>query len=143
MIPRFTFRYCVLIISSIIFICLNTASLAKEIARMRQVRVQLPYIFMGHKFSGLDNILKDSTHIGYFTDKDMNDRLNALQFAQAQYILTPVILERNNTDHAYILFDCEDEQNALKKMKELGAVPLRKNRFGIILAHNPNHSLKE
>ena len=109
---------------------------------MSQIRHKIPYIFVGYKFSGLEDVLKNSTYISYYTDKDMNNRQNALQYAQAQYVLTPTILDRGKTPHEYILFDCTSEEVAWKKMKEMGALPLRRNQFGILLARNPNF-LKE
>jgi hypothetical protein len=96
----------------------------------------MPYIFMGIQFSGLKDILKNISHMGYYTDKDMDNRADALQFAQAQYTLAPIILDFNNTNYEYILFDCSKEEIAFKKMVETGAVPIRKNQFGIILARN-------
>ncbi|VAW15103.1 hypothetical protein MNBD_BACTEROID05-671, partial [hydrothermal vent metagenome] len=56
------------------------------------------------------------------------------QFAQAQFMVVPTILELNNPDHKYLLFDYEKEADAFKKIKEINAVALKKNKFGIILA---------
>ena len=74
--------------------------------------------------------------MGYYTDKNMDNRADALQFAQAQYTLAPIILDFNHTDYEYILFDCSKEEIALEKMLQIGAVPIRKNQFGVILARN-------
>jgi len=126
-----------------ILIGLNTISLFQKITRMSQIRKKIPYIFVGYKFSGLNDLLKDKTYISYYTDKDLNERTHALQFAQAQYVLTPTILDRTLLNHEYILFDCSNEETAFEKIKELGVIPIRKNQFGIILAQNPNYLTKQ
>lgn len=122
---------------------LNTFQLTKEIIRIKQKRKIRPYVFTGIKFSGLKDILRDVEYIGYYTDKDLDNLKDALQFSQAQYTLTPVVLDLNNTEHKYILFDCSSPEIALKKIKEIHAVPVRKNQFGIILARRPAFSVKQ
>ncbi len=83
---------------------------------------------------GLTDMLRGVEYVGYFTDKDLTDKTNAAQFSQAQYILAPVILDLNNTQRDFIIFDCTTPDVALEKIKEIDAVPLVKNKFGIILA---------
>ncbi len=117
-------------------LCLNIFTLGKDILKMKQQRKTFPYVFTGFKFSGLNDILRGVDYIGYYTDKDMDNRQDALQFSQAQYTLAPVILDLNNTQHEYVLFDCSSPKVALKKIKEIRAVPVRKNQFGIILTRN-------
>ena len=116
-----------------LIIGLNTVSLYKEMNLLAQARRQIPYLFMGKKFLGLSEILKNTKYAGYYTDKNLDENRPALQFAQAQYILVPIILDLNNTDHPYVLFDCSSEEIALQKIKEAGLVPAKKNQFGIIL----------
>ena len=115
----------------------NILSSLYEVTKMKKIRAKIPYVFMGYKFSGLKDILGDQQFLGYYTDKSLDERLPALQFAQAQYILAPIILDFNNTEYEYILFDCSQGEVAQKKIHELGVIPIRKNQFGIILAHNP------
>jgi len=116
---------------------LNVQALSHKIYRMQKARQKIPFLFMGYKFSGLKDILADTQIMGYYTDKDLDEHNAALQFAQAQYILAPVILDLNNIDHEYILFDCSQPQIAQDKIREFGVIPLRKNQFDIILAKNP------
>ena len=114
----------------------NTAALYKEIRLLGQIRRQIPYIFMGNKFLGLNTVLKSMKYVGYYTDKNLDENKPALQFAQAQYILAPIILDLNNTHHPFVLFDCSSEEVALQKIKENGLTPIKRNQFGIILARH-------
>jgi hypothetical protein len=115
----------------------NTTKLYKEIKKTQATRANIPYVFTGVKFTGLKSVLNHAEYIGYYTDKDLDNRQDAAQFAQAQYILAPIILDLNNTDHEYILFDCSSLAVTLDKIQELGILPMRRNQFGIVLARNP------
>ena len=132
----FTGRNIFLILSFLILFT-NSQSLKKDILSRQEIRQQIPYIFHGIKFSGLKEILGNTEYIGYYTDKDLDNTQDAMQFAQAQYVLAPTILDFNNTNHQFILFDCSSETVALNKIQEIKAIPIRKNQFGIILARNP------
>ncbi len=110
-----------------LLIALNATSLFSTAFKIQRERLQKPFYFSGFQFLGLQDILHGETHIGYLTDKDFNDKQNAAQFAQAQYLLSPVILDLNNTNHTYILFDFTDEKKALKKIRSIGAAPLKKH----------------
>ena len=114
-------------------ILLNSLDLLKETVIIREFKKSLPFRFLGLKFAGLENTFRDIPYIGYYTDKDLNEKQNAAQFAQAQYILAPTILDLNNTDHEFILFDCTATDKALKKIREIHAAAIKKNDFGIIL----------
>ena len=131
-----TTRNIFLLLSSIVLI-LHLPATKTEIEKMLAKRKLAPYIFVGFKFSGLKDILKNEDYIGYYTDKSMDKRLDAAQFAQAQYVLAPTILDINNTNHKYILFDCSAPLVAIEKIKKLGLTSIRKNQFGIILTKNP------
>jgi len=122
---------------AILLLAFNLQTLFNKLQDMRKVRQKIPFLFMGYKFSGLKDILADTQIMGYYTDKDLDAKGPALQFAQAQYILAPVILDLNNIDHEFILFDCSRPEIAQDKIKEFGMIPLRKNQFDIILAKNP------
>lgn len=116
-------------------LCLSNAYQTNRALRQRdQERGDLPYLFVGIKFSGLEETLGDASYIGYYTDKSLDDRLAAMQFAQAQLVLAPSILDLNNTSHEFTIFDCSSTEAALGKIRELGAQPLKINQFGIILA---------
>ncbi len=118
-------------------IAVNSFNFFEALQRMRQKRKTSPFIFYGIIFSGLENIFKNVKYVGYFTDKDQNRDETAAEFAQVQYALAPAILDLNYQKHKFILFDCTNEDIAMAKIKELGAVPLKRNKFGIILAKQP------
>lgn len=99
-----------------------------------QFRKHVPFGFSGFKFVGLHDEFRNIRYVGYYTDKDMSLNQNAAQFAQAQYVLAPVILDLNNVEREFLILDCTSEAKALEKIKEIKALPLKKNQFGIILA---------
>lgn len=105
---------------------------------MVHIRQRAPYTFLGDRFRGLETLIGKAPIAGYYTDKNLDDKVNAMQLAQAQLILTPIILDLNNTGHEFVIFDCTSPAAALKKIKDIGAQPLKANRYGIILAHNPD-----
>jgi len=101
-------------------------------------RERFPYIFLGDRFRGIETFVGKAPYIGYYTNKNLDDNLSARQFAQAQLVLAPSILDLNNTEHEFIIFDCTTPQIALAKIKEIGAKPLKANPYGIILARHPD-----
>jgi len=113
---------------------INTVTLAYELFQVHQKKAETFFQFAGFMFLGLENDLRESQYAGYMTDRDVSEKENAARFAQAQYTLSPVILDLNNADHAYLLFDYQSETDAVAKIEKIGAVPLKKNKFGIILA---------
>ena len=118
----------------LLVIFFNLLKLSVEIPLMNEQRKKAPLSFLGFKFSGLEGALKGVLKIGFMTDKDLSDRRHAAQFAQAQYVLCPIVLDLNNPNHEYLLFDCTSEEAALEKIKETASVPLKRNNFGIVLA---------
>ena len=116
-----------------ILILINTVQLGSELKELRKVKRVLPFYFPGLQFSGLESFFKGTKQVGYYTDKDLKQDENAKVFAQAQLVLAPVVLELNNLDRRYIIFDCTDEQHALNKILEIGARPIKK-KGGLILA---------
>lgn len=105
-----------------------------ELSTLYQARTAAPFFFAGNKFSGLDDILKGETHVGYWTDRDIKVDQNGALFAQAQLILAPAILDLNNTTHRYTLFDCDNPKQALAKIREIHAAPVKVNNMGVILS---------
>lgn len=112
----------------------NTFNTARELTRTHNRRKLNPYIFYGLAFSGIDKILTGTKAVGYYTDRDLDQTENAAIFAQAQYTLAPVLVEINNFDHEFILLECTSEDIAMAKVKEIGAIPVKKNKLGVILA---------
>jgi len=120
------FLYCLLSI--------NVVTLFQEIAKTKSTRQKNPYFFLGAKFFGISSILRSESHVGYLTDKDLDDRIAAMQFSQAQLILAPTILDLNNSDHKFAIYDYTNPVKALTAIKKAGLYPLARNRFGLILA---------
>ncbi len=118
-------------------ILINTTRYYKKYKKTQKLRKTFPYTFPGFKFSGLADLLKNSQYVGYLTDKDPDDPQQAMQFAQAQFVLAPVILDRNIVQHEYILFDYSDTAAAWQLIKKQGLQPVRRNQLGIILVKNP------
>ncbi len=112
----------------------NSVQLTKQIGKNHRLRKFFPYPYHGYKFSGLTEILKGVQFAGYCTDKNLDVNEPAMQFSQAQYELAPVVLDLNNTAHEFIFFDYLDQAAAQKKIEEIQAIPLKKNKYGIILA---------
>lgn len=114
---------------------MNFIVLSQDIRRIQSFKKVLPYQMIGYQFKGLEEFTKGITHIGYYTDNDIEkDQAASKMFAHAQYILAPSILDLNNLDHDYILFVCSNEKKAWAKLKEIKALPLRRNKYGMILA---------
>jgi len=108
--------------------------------KQQLVRADHPYLFFGFKYLGINEFLPEASRAGYLTDKNPDERLNAMEFAQAEYILLPATLDLNNADHEYLILAFSSTEAAGKAIKANGLVPLKQNRFGIILAKNPRGS---
>ncbi len=124
-----------------LLLAFNLFCSAKETVKMSQVRKRIAYTFLGDRFRGLRSFIGNAPYIGYATDKNLDDNRNAMQFAQAQLVLAPTILDLNNMSHEFVIFDYTTPQAAVKKIKELKLQALKANQYGIILVHNPNTSI--
>ena len=131
------------ILAVLLVVMSNVLASFKDLRDLHVQRQKIPYFFSGYIFSGLEGIFKKMKYVSYYTDKSMDSAPYAAQFAQAQYVLAPAVLDLNNTGHEFILFDYIDEKKAFKKMKELKAIPLKRNKFGIILARVPPKNLPQ
>ncbi|GEM_PF-2250788 len=109
-------------------IIFNACQLIQTLTPDRPVR------FAGIKFSGLENILKQETHVGYITDLNLKETAPLAEYEQAQYVLAPTILDVNNPDHRFLIVNCSSDASAFSKLKDIGARPLTRNNFGVILA---------
>ena len=127
------------------FVCLVIALNAAQWTTQTMARLRnpptIPFHSLGFKFMGLEKVLGNMRYAGYYTDKNMENPLAIAQFEQAQYMLSPMVLDLNNTKYPLVIFDCTSPQTALAKIKELGLQPVTANNDGIILAYNP-HSAK-
>lgn len=109
--------------------------LSEEINRINGLSKVLSHQKIGYQFRGLEEFTKGIDRIGYYSDEnlELNEHAHKL-FAHAQYVLAPTVLELDNMDHDFVLVVCSNERNALHKLKQLNALPLRANKFGMILA---------
>ena len=109
--------------------------LSEEMTRIKGLSKVLSHQKIGYQFTGLEEFTKGIDRIGYYSDEniEVDQRAHKL-FAHAQYILAPTVLELDNMDHEFILLVCSDERNALRKLKQLNALPVRGNKFGMVLA---------
>ncbi|MFA5260200.1 MAG: hypothetical protein WC450_03105 [Candidatus Omnitrophota bacterium] len=142
--PRFSLKQCASALILTIawgIVAVNITDYYQTYSQTRQKRQDVPYTFPGIQFSGLQDILQNTETIGYLTDKDLNEQQHALQFAQAQFMLAPVILDTNFPGHEYILLDCSRPEITWALINKFRLRPLRRNQFGIVLARNPR-SLK-
>jgi len=112
----------------------NYTVLSQEIKRILNIRKVMQHQIVGHRIKGLEEFTKDIEYIGYYTDMSITVKNNLREYAHAQYILAPTILEFNNMDHDYILLVCSTPKAAIKKISELKALPIMSNNQGVILA---------
>lgn len=126
----------VLISAFLIITTFNIIRLTGNILSLNKIRKVRPYAFYGRLFEGITPLLKGTQYVGYMTDKDLSQNAHAMHFAQAQYALAPVIMDLNNANHPYVIFDYENPVEAVRKIKELGLVPYKQNA-GLILVKNP------
>jgi hypothetical protein len=120
-----------------LLVMLNLVSLGRDITRRRAERKERPYIFLGNKYLGLDAFLKPVDRVGFLTDRDMNDLAAAMEFAQAEYVLVPVKLDKQSPAHEYVILSFDNPLNAMRTVQQYQLTPLRQNQFGVILARNP------
>ncbi|MCC6758229.1 MAG: hypothetical protein IT395_01205 [Candidatus Omnitrophica bacterium] len=120
----------------------NLYTLTQETFKTVKLRQRHPYTFFGDRFRGIETFVGQAPYLGYYTDKNIEkDSRAAMQYAQAQLVLAPSILDLNNTGHEFIIFDCTTPQAAMAKIKEIGAKPLKANPYGIILAQNTDQAI--
>jgi hypothetical protein len=106
-----------------------------EIARLIAARRATPYFFNGNKVAGLNRLLAGEKYIGYYSDRDQQKDTSAFaQFTQLQLEMAPLLLDKDNLNHRFIIFDCIDAGAMMKKGKELGTNPVSRNNFGLVLA---------
>jgi hypothetical protein len=121
------------IITLLLLTLMNAFVFKEEVKRINTFKSVLPHQTIGYKFNGLIPFVKGIEYVGYYTDDSSSKNETAKQYAHAQYILAPTILDYGNLEHKHILLVCSKEAIAWKKMQELGAVPLSRNKYGMIL----------
>ena len=113
---------------------LKTCQLALE---KNQSTKYLKYIEPGYEFSDLKEMLSQAKSVGFLTNKDMSPERNDGQFLAAQYMLAPIILDLNSSNHDFVILDYTGPKAAFEKMREIKAVPIFTNPFNKILAKMP------
>ncbi len=103
-----------------------------------EVRARRPYVFLGRLFEGLGPLITPVRRIGYYTDLSLDDQRPAMELAQAQYATAPVILDPDSQNYPWIVLHCSTTKAALRKMRESGWIPVKRNAFGVFLARNPS-----
>lgn len=118
-------------------VALSFAKSQEQILKFHQKYANGAIPFLGMKFSGLNPFLKNSIRIGYLTDSSLDETTAAAEFAQAQYILAPIILEFNNPDLRFVLVNGSSFEQSLELIRQNGLNPIKGNQFQIILTQNP------
>ena len=117
---------------------LNIPNLLEEIRRIDTFQKTMPNQVIGEEFFGIRAFTRDIPFIGYFTDQDLlKNQAAAKKYAHAQFILAPTVLEKDNFQHEYILFVCENPNVAIAVIKKLNLRPVKGNSSGMILAKRP------
>lgn len=122
------------ILSALVFNLFKTQKKFQSFAVKARTK---PFIFIGTQFEGLKDPLHGLQKVGYYTDRSLDERFAAAQFAQAQYVLAPVILDLNNIDHPLVIFDFKNKNKSVQNILELEMIPVSISPSGIILAENP------
>lgn len=132
------FRLPLIVIIAIGILATNLIRTFQVIGDLQAKRRIKPYSFIGDQFAPLNTILKNESRVGYWSDRSLDDRQAAALLAQAQYVLTPSILEFNALDHHFVIFDCRNKHNQINIIRNLGLKPLKISPAGFVLAENPN-----
>ena len=130
-----TKRRNIFLISLMAIVVFNLIGLWEEFRRIQAAKKFVAHQIIGEDFSGLTEFTKGIPIISYYTDADLETNEDAAkQLSHAQYMLAPTILDTDDVRHEYILLVTSSVAAAWKKMKELGAEPMRGNEYGMILA---------
>lgn len=132
-------RKILLLAAALFLLICNLAGSYETLSAIALKRQEKPYTFLGDEFKNISDILKDTPTAGYYTDKIL-DPYHEAKFIQAQYTLAPVLLGFNSLEHPFVIFDFSETSSAIKKVQELGMIPLRQSSSGIILAQNPQYA---
>lgn len=124
----------IFIIGSSLLLMINVVGLYHDYQKLANYRRIFGVQQIGTSFAGLKEVIGPQKIIGYYSDKNEDDSAASQEFAHAQYVLAPIVLDLNNLNHEYTLFVCSSPEIAWNKIKEIGAVPYKANGAGMILA---------
>ena len=121
----------------VIVLCLNISQLAVELTSTvnRPSRRDAP--LSGVSVTEFRSDLTGQTHAGYLTDRDLDKFSAKARFSRAQYVLAPVVLDPTSAAHEFLLLDYTARHLASQKIRELEAVPVKKNEEGVLLVRIP------
>ena len=124
-----------LLITVVLITAVNLVFLLKQIVPYIQAMNQ-PALSArpGEEFIEFRPYLAGITTIGFLTNKSITAEKNDGQFLKAQYILSPVVLDLQNSGYRFLLLDCTNLVIAFDTMQKINAVPILVNRYGKVLA---------
>ena len=121
-----------------VWLALNLLRLYKDNQRIENFRKDIAHQHIGEVFHQLKPFTKDIESMGYYTDRDITvDQNAAKDFAHAQYLLAPTVLELNSLDHEYTFFNCKNPKLAISIIKAKGFELLKGNARGMLLTKRP------
>lgn len=123
-----------LITATLIIILFNLIDRWYNLKNMMPMRAETKHQVLGQHFANFATLTKDIPKLSFFTDLDLSDGTNNAIFSQGQYLLAPTVLDTENMHHEYILLLCRNPQTTIHYIKQHNLQPLRRNRFGLILA---------
>ena len=127
---RTFFFFCVALCAVVLT---NMIVYSEEIRRILSINKVMDHQIIGFEFGGLDELMKDEEYIGYVSDKNVNDKNGSKEYAQLQYLLAPTIVELDATHYKYTILYCNNEKICFDIAKKVGAKPLRRNQYGVIV----------
>jgi hypothetical protein len=116
---------------------INIVQTAMHLISIYPRRKAVAFNFAGDKFSGLQHFFRNEKYVGYYTDRNIDDTLPAMELYQAQHAVIPLKLDPNNIEHRYIIVNCTDIPAAVEKFKNLGARPVTVSKNGIFIVERP------
>ncbi len=119
----------------ILIIILNIHQLLKEETLFHQISSYKTFSsIIGAHFQDIKPLLQGVEYVGYYTNRNLSIPKNNKRYSQAQFVLAPTILDTNNLNHSFVILDCTDKSIVEKKLRQLQAIPIKINQYGIIVA---------
>ena len=104
-----------------------------EIVKVYKYKKLIPHQSIGFRYEDLVSHTNNIPIVGYITDRELGEEENAKEFAYAQFMLAPTILDFNNPEHEYILFDYSSPQESWERMLKMNAHPVYGGKYGLLL----------